>query len=194
LDLEQVAALAFSWPALTGEEKKSRSLRTEGFDVTLGESKSIPNENLNIEIAKLRFLSLKFIWNRDFQPQYSPNLVRKRLANSAEVSLGQISKSFLALYASSSIAGELIDQLPRNSSGRDLYRNLLIRRAAQLRSANNQIQKGDSNNFLDDSASFMDYAGLDFMDIQISKEERTKFARTKTTLGGKVITLRTAHV
>jgi len=191
---QSLTNLIYVWPALTLDEKTARAESAGAGVVRFGEKGQELTEEFVQAIRVLQKLSMRLLRNSSFPPQLSPNLFAKKLLSSSKLSINVLEESSFALFSGTSLVEPLTSHLDRVGTGQDVYRSLLIRKSAQIRSANNLMGSDSRNDLLIKAQSFMKQSGLDFMHVLASTEEDSVFTSKRQSASKKHITVRLSNV
>lgn len=182
----------YKWPALTRDEKISFAEGNGSDNFVLGN----PTRNIENEFAQsvqlLRAKALDYYKNLDLPPQLSRDLLISKIQNLSDAfSLEDFEQANLGLYASKLIA-QTLRSASTESEKSKLYRNILTRRAGQIKSCGAVTDFGREVNETDHVFNFLNNFGYKFLTLLVSQETMQNSKRT-IELNGLAIHLKAAN-
>jgi hypothetical protein len=182
----------YKWPALTRDEKISFAERNKRENFILGN----PRGNIENEFAQsvqlLRAKALDYYKNLDLPAQLSRDLLISKIQNLGNAfSLEDFEQANFGLYSSKIIA-ETLRSASTESEKSKLYRNILTRRAGQIKSSGTVTGFGREGNETDHVFYFLNNFGYKFVTLLVSQETIQNSKRT-IELNGLSIHLKVAN-
>ena len=182
----------YKWPALTRDEKISIAETNISDNFILGNPKGNIENEFAQSVQLLRAKALDYYKNLDLPAQLSRDLLISKIQNLGNAfSLEDFEKANLGLYSSKIIA-ETLRRASTESEKSKLYRNILTRRAGQIKSSGTFVGFGREENDTDYVFNFLNSFGYKFVTLLVSQETMQKSKRS-IGLNGLAIHLKAAN-
>lgn len=186
--------LIYVWPALTSDEKRSRAQAVGSDSVSFGEKGQTISAAMSQQIRVLQKLSLRHLRNSKVPPQLTPKLlVDNFLSRPTRLPIRVLEESSFAFFAGAALFNPITTHLNLVGTQNDVYKGLLIRKSARLRSKNNQIGSQGDDDLFENAINFMEGAGLDFLEVLAGKEEALGLKAQQSSSRKKNITVRSLN-